>query len=178
MRRLVLVRHVPVVRAAGVHARAWPASEEGLRLAAELARSPALAGAALVATSPEPKARATAEPIAASAGAPLRVDERLAEVDRGDQELLPRQEYVALASAYLSGVAVGWEPAPVARRRFAAAVAELAEQTDGDLVVVAHGLVLSLYLGLDPEEWAAMPLPAVAVVDGDSRTTFRAVDEL
>lgn len=174
----MLVRHVPVVPTAGAPAPEWSPSAEGLRLAAELAGAPVFAGAQLVATSPEPKARATAGPIAAAAGAPLHVDERLAEVDRGDLELLPRREYVALASAYLNGVNVGWEPAPVARRRFAAAVGELAEGVDGDLVVVAHGLVLALYLAIVAAEWEAMPLPAVAVVEGDARTTFRAVDEL
>jgi probable phosphoglycerate mutase len=178
VRRLLLVRHVPVVPRAALHARTWEPSEEGLRLAGELARAPLFTDAERVAASPEPKARATAGPIAAAAGVPLHVDERLAEVDRGEQELLPPAGYAALASAYLGGVDVGWEPAPVARRRFAAAVAELADGVAGDLVVVAHGLVLALYLALEPAEWEAMPLPAVCVVEDGVRTTFRAVEEL
>ena len=39
----------------------------------------------------------------------------------------------------------------------------------GDVAVVSHGLALSLFLGLDPEAWRQIPLPALAIVEPETR---------
>jgi broad specificity phosphatase PhoE len=109
---------------------------------------------------------ATAEPIAAAAGLPLRVEGDLREVRRTNQRVLPREEYVALVARFLTGADVeGWESAQVARARFSACVERLARDADGPLAVVTHGLVLSLHLGYDLEKWLALRLPDVVETD-------------
>ena len=63
-------------------------------------------------------------------------------------------DYGAVAAEYLAGdTSRGWEPRNVVRAQFAAAVAEARETAGGrDILVVNHGLTLSLYLdGPQPE---------------------------
>jgi broad specificity phosphatase PhoE len=83
-------------------------------------------------------------------------------VRRTRQPILPRAGYVALVGRYLAGEPIdGWEPAAEARARFAACARALAGDARGPLALVTHGLVLSLHLGLSPEEWEALRLPDV-----------------
>jgi broad specificity phosphatase PhoE len=152
----------------------WPLTPAGRAAARRLARLPLFRDVSLVATSPEPKARDTAAPIAARAGLPLRQEDDLREVDRGRTPILARAEYVDLVRRYLTGERVeGWEPPDVAHGRFARCVDRLVAESAGPLAVVSHGLVLSLWLGLSPEEWERIPLPAVAVADAETRRLAR-----
>ena len=163
--RLYLVRHAAVVLDVDRPAPEWRLTEAGREAAAELARSRSWDGVVLVATSPEPKARDTATPIAAAVGIPLRVEPGLREVERGSQPVLEREEYVALVERYLRGEPVeGWEPAAEASARFTAAVEGLLAEATGDVVAVTHGLVIALYLGLDRAAWANLALPDVLEV--------------
>jgi broad specificity phosphatase PhoE len=75
-----------------------------------------------------------------------------------------------VAELYLIRHVEVWEPAAEARARFAASVRALAGEARGPLALVTHGLVLSLYLGLSPEEWEALRLPDVRAVDVSRRT--------
>ena len=123
----------------------------------------------LIASSPEPKAVDTATPIARALDVELRVEDDLREARRPGQ-VTARAEYVRLASAYLRGEHVaGWEPAAEVRARVSNCIERLVAATPGDVAVVSHGLALSLFLGLAPEEWERIRLPAVAVVDPKSR---------
>lgn len=128
-----------------------------------------------VASSPERKAVDTAQPIAAAAGPDVEVVDDLREANRGATPVMPATRYRELVTAYLSSRPVeGWEPAGDVRARVAAAIARLRREDEGrPLVVVSHGLALSLYLDLTPAEWSAIPLPAVAV-DGPP---FLSLDE-
>ena len=124
-------------------------------------------------TSPEPKARATAEPIAAAAGVELRVDRDLREAERGAAPVDDRAAFVARVDAWLGGTRVpGWEERDLASARIVGCIERLLAASSGDLALVSHGTVLSLYLSwlrgqerVDLREWEAIPLPAVAVVD-------------
>jgi broad specificity phosphatase PhoE len=151
---LLFVRHAQVVLRRDVPASTWELSDDGRAAAEELAlRLPA---APRVVTSPEPKALATAEPIARANGVEVVVDERLREVERWPN-LPSYEEHVAAVARYLAGEPVdGWEPREQADRRFREAVAGL-----DDAVVVTHGTVLALFLGLDLASWRAMRLPEV-----------------
>jgi broad specificity phosphatase PhoE len=52
-----------------------------------------------------------------------------------------------MAVGYLEGEKLeGWEPASEVRKRFTAAVSDVAAAADGDVCVVDHGLALTLYL--------------------------------
>jgi broad specificity phosphatase PhoE len=146
------VRHAQVVLDLGRPSSAWTLSAAGLESAERLASS--LGPVPRVLSSPEPKAVATAQPIARCSGVEVELDGRLREVDRSSN--LPDAEaHRAAVSAYLGGAAVdGWEDAGSARARFAAAL-------DGvdDAVVFTHATVLSLFLGFDREAWARIGLP-------------------
>lgn len=167
---LYLVRHTAVELVDGVPPPDWPVTEEGRRAAERLARDPAWRGLALVATSPEAKAVATAEPIARAAELAPHLDADLREVARHGTPVLPRARYADLVSRYLAGEPFeGWEPQEHARRRMSAAL-DRAAASPGPAAVVTHGLVLALVLGLSPEEWEALPLPGVVrVIEWEGR---------
>jgi len=182
IRRLYLIRHAAVELEEGVPAPEWQLTPAGRAAAGRLARSQAWRELTLIATSPEPKARGTAEPIATAAGLELREEPDLREVSRERTPILARADYVALVERYLAGDAVaGWESGQLARRRVASCIARLVRDAAGPCAVVSHGLVLSLYLGLAVADWQAITLPAVAVVDADTDTLlqpFASVEEL
>jgi broad specificity phosphatase PhoE len=163
---LHLVRHTAVELVDGVPPPDWPVTEEGRRAAERLARDPVWRELALVATSPEAKAVATAEPIARAAELAPRVIADLREVARHGTPVLPRAQYVDLVARYLAGEPFEgwWEPREHARLRAVAALDRVAAASPGPAAVVTHGLLLSLVLGLDLEEWAALPLPGVVRV--------------
>jgi broad specificity phosphatase PhoE len=163
--RLYLIRHVEVALRAGTPPEEWLPTPAGLEAAERLALESFAPGLTLVASSPEPKAVATARPLSAATGAELRVEDDLREARRPGTPILERDAYVALVARYLAGEEVpGWEPAAAARARFAACVERVAAGGRGPLAVVTHGLVLSLYLGYGVEEWRALRLPDVRAV--------------
>ena len=164
--RLILVRHAQVDPRADVAPHEWQLSERGRRDAEALARWPGWNGVTVVASSSEPKAVETATPIAAAAGVELPVEDDLREVRRGS-ELLSHEAHVARVSAYLEGASVrGWEPWEQARRRITACIDRLVADAVGDVAVISHGVVLSVFLGLSAQEWERIPFPAIAVLQG------------
>ena len=172
MNRLYLVRHADVVVSEDVPAREWPLSEPGRRAAERLGTSPLWCDIALVATGPEPKMVATAEPIAAAAGIAPRRETDLREVDRAATWTVGADRYRGLVRRFFAGDHLpGWEERDAARARVAGCVERLLEATPGPLVVVSGGLALTLYVtslaGAPPatQVWTGIPLPAVAVVD-------------
>ncbi|MBA2297458.1 MAG: histidine phosphatase family protein [Actinobacteria bacterium] len=177
MRRLVLVRHAPVRLDPETPPRLWELTDEGRAAAERLARLDVFRGVEALVTSPEPKARATAAPIAVTGGYELRVDHGLREAERGAAPVDDRDGFVAQVDAWYGGTPVpGWEERDVAAARIVGAVARLRDELRGDLVLVSHGTVLSLYLAwllgrerVDLAEWEAIPLPAFVVVDPVAR---------
>ncbi len=142
---LILIRHAMSEVRPGVASRLWgitaAAREDCVLLAHALPEglSPA------VWCSDEPKARQTAEVIALRRGLSVEVDARFGEVDR---PTIWDDDYRALAARYLAtGAGEGWEPRDHVVERFSVAIAEArAAHATGTLVVVNHGLALSLYL--------------------------------
>jgi broad specificity phosphatase PhoE len=178
VRRLVLVRHAQVRLDPELPPQRWELTADGRADAERLARLDVFDGIAAVVTSPEPKARATAEPIAAATGVELRLDPDLREAERGAAPVDDRAAFVARVDAWLGGSRVpGWEERDLAAARIVACIERLLPASRGDLALVSHGTVLSLYLSwlrgqerVDLDEWAAISLPAVAVVDPSART--------
>jgi broad specificity phosphatase PhoE len=172
---LYLVRHAEVLLRGDVPMTEWQLSPAGEEQARGLARSPVWSDLALIASSAEAKAVATAEPIAEATALELRIEPGLHEVDRGATPLVTREEYDAMVAAHFASPAEsvgGWETAHAARERVVACIDRLAADAHGPACVVSHGLVLSHYLAhlrgpAAPvfEEWRAIPLPAVAVVE-------------
>ena len=161
---LLLVRHsVPTVDR-GRAAEEWRLSEEGRRRCGPLGERLAAYEPQLLLSSPEPKARETAELVAPPLGLEVQVDERLRETARRTVGWLEREKLqhgIAQLFARPDEVVYGEESANDALARFAAAVDGLE-----DAVVVSHGTVISLYAaartGRDAYElWRGLELPDV-----------------
>lgn len=149
----------------GVAASQWGLSESAGEDCVLLAH--ALPGeiAASVLTSTEKKAEQTAAIIAMRRGLARTLDPRVGEVDRPPEWV---EDHRALAAAYLGGVPhPGWEPRADVLKRFAAAVGDalvMEYENESDIVVVNHGMALSLYLAfVAPIEivpfWTALTFP-------------------
>lgn len=175
MSLLYLVRHAEVLLRGDQPMTEWQLSPTGEQQARDLGHAPAWGGLTLIASSPEAKAIATAKPTAEAAKLELRIEPGLHEVDRGETPLVTRQEYDAHVAAHFASPdesVSGWETAASARARAVECIDRLKADAPGSLCVVSHGLVLSHYLadlhGLPApnlQEWRAIPLPGIAVVD-------------
>ena len=176
MSLVYLVRHAHVDVRSDVPAHEWRLSEAGRRDAERLGSAPAWREVALVATGPEPKMIATAEPIAAASGAVPTPEPDLREVDRAATWTAGADRYRALVRRFFAGEDLpGWETRDAARARVVARIERLLVATAGPLVVVSGGLALTLYVSSLPgtgdpfELWTEISLPAVGVVDPAAR---------
>lgn len=163
MTEIHLIRHAHTEPRADVPSPEWGLTAEGREAARVLALRDQWLELTLVASSQEPKARATAEPIAVAAALDLRIERDLREAGRPWVD----GDYAAIARRYLAGEETpGWEPADEVRERMQRAVRVLSVEAGGPLAIVSHGLALSLLLDLPPDEWQAMPFgEVVAVLD-------------
>jgi broad specificity phosphatase PhoE len=165
------VRHAMAVVDESVHPVDWTLDDAGRAAAAELAdRLEVPHRIAVLVSSTEPKAAETAAAIADRWGAQVRTDDRLREARR--PWIGPG--YRAMAYAYLRGEPHdGWEPhAEVAARVGAVVDDATAAAGSGPVVVVTHGLALSLHLRarLGPEFdaesfWRSLGFPDAWVLD-------------
>lgn len=175
---LFLVRHAPVEMNLAIAAEHWTLSTEGRELAKRLAALPILANLQAVWSSPEPKAQATAQPLVDRHSAAFLIHPDLAELQRGPSNLPDQAAYetaVRQAFANPETSCCGWERAGAAQRRIVAAASEIAAQAGRPTAIVSHGLVLSLLVAylrrathVNIDEWRALPLPALAVMDCDT----------
>ncbi len=165
---MLLVRHsLPEVDPARP-AEEWPLSEEGRRRCGPLAARLAELGPTGILSSTEPKARETAELIAAELGLEVQESAGLRETARRTVPWLESEELRRAVRELFerpNEVVYGEESAAQALARFSAAVEGLDEQT----VVVSHGTVISLYAaartGRDAFElWSGLELPDLVVV--------------
>jgi broad specificity phosphatase PhoE len=173
-RTLVLVRHSLPEFVTGVPASQWRLSDEGRRRCKKLAERLAAYDLAAVVTSEEPKAAETGQIVARILGLPvetapgLHEHERAIVRDLGSQEAFQAQ--VTRFFEHPGELVLGYETADEAHGRFAAAVARILEQyPEGNLAIVSHGTVLTLFAaranGLDPIPfWKSLGLPAFAVL--------------
>ncbi len=171
MSGIVLVRHAMPNVQRGVASRLWGLSEATREDCVLLAHALAQPVSAIW-SSDEPKALQTAEVIALRLGLPVEVSHSFAEVDR--PEIWDR-DYREVAAAYLRGaVEPGWETPAAVIRRFSEGVERAKPDESGDLVIVNHGLAMTLWLStradLDAEPWwRALTLPDAWRFDPASR---------
>ena len=167
MRSLVLVRHsTPEIRR-DIPAAEWRLSTEGVARARAIADRLPVANAACVFTSCEPKAIETAQAIAAKLGLAVEQVPNLHEHQRPAAQMLPREEFdeaIRDLFARPGELVFGAETADQARRRFTMAVMRLLARAAGDVVVVTHGTVMSLFVaeatGLEPFAfWKRQQMP-------------------
>ena len=150
-RLLVLVKHAQPVLDGEAPPREWRLSAEGEAQSAQLAeRLKAFLPLALV-SSPEPKATATAAIVSAALGVPHEVRNGLEEFDRPAMPILPPEEHDRVNAALFAQRSVpvlGRESADAALARFEAAIDGALAATDqrSNLVVIAHGTVIALFV--------------------------------
>ena len=170
-RRLLLIRHsVPAVDPA-VPASKWRLTDEGRERAAAFAARLQGYDVRFIASSREPKASETASILAERLGVPWAVEEGLHEHERTRVGWLGREEMDRRVAALLERPdepGFGDETGRQARTRFGAAVARvLAEHAEGDVAVVAHGTVITLYA--QPREpftfWRGLKMPDLVEMD-------------
>jgi broad specificity phosphatase PhoE len=173
-RKLVLVRHSLPEFITGVPASHWQLSDEGRRRGQRLADRLAAYDLAAVITSTEPKAVETGQIVADPLDLSLETAPGLHEHERGvvsstgDREAFQAQ--VSLLFERPDELILGTETADQAHARFAGAVAAVIERhPQGNLAIVAHGTVMTLFIaratGLDPVPfWTSLGLPAFAVL--------------
>jgi len=172
---LILVRHAHVAVDPTIPSREWRLSAEGRAATAVLATDPALAGVAVVASSPERKAMSTAEMLAA--GRPIVPVPDLRELDRRSLGWVgDGADYEAMVDEIFrrpDESVRGCEPATAAQMRVIKAIDDLVAAHHGEkVVVVSHGLVLSLYVAhlngadqLPIDIWRHIAFPDLALVD-------------
>jgi broad specificity phosphatase PhoE len=176
-RHLILVKHSAPTVVPGVPPSQWVLSDEGRRrctvLAARLAR---VVAPGMIAASDEAKARETAELVAAQFGFTdaLRLDHDLREHERRPADFFPSQAAFEAAVQDLfarpDDLVFGQETARAASDRFDTALRRLlAESPRGDVIVIAHGTVITLFVaaqsGLAPFPlWQSLQLPSYVVL--------------
>jgi broad specificity phosphatase PhoE len=171
VKRLILIRHsVPDIRR-DTPAAQWRLSADGVTKARALARS-LEPTAVRVFTSVEPKAVETARALADEWGLETEEAAGLHEHERPHAQMLTREEFERRVRELFSRpaeVVFGAESADEARRRFTMAVMRLIARTDGDVVVVTHGTVLTLFVaettGVEPFAfWKKLSMPCAVVL--------------
>ncbi len=134
----------------GVSSTLWELGQAALEDCVLLAHALPQGLAPTVFTSDQPKVKQTAGVLALRCGLEVLEDERLREVEQGPGWI---DDYRAAAASYLrygsSGETADWEPRERVVERFAAGVdAGIAAHSgsDGDVLIVNHGLAMSLWL--------------------------------
>jgi broad specificity phosphatase PhoE len=147
---LVLVKHALPVLDPSRAAREWRLGKAGELQSKRLARRlRAFAPLRLVA-SPEPKAWATGELVAAELGLRVSLAEGAHEFDRPVLPLMSKADYEHENAPIFSDLerpVLGMESGRAALERFSAAIlVELAQTAGQNLVFIAHGTVISLFV--------------------------------
>lgn len=185
--RLILVKHALPILDAVRPPREWPLAPDGKRQSKRLAAALRRFAPLRVVSSPEPKALATAEIVAAEFGLAVTVGGGLREIDRRALPIVTAAEHQRLNADVFTDVerpVVGSESARDARDRFAEAVSkELQRTKEGSLVVVAHGTVIALLVSahnpIDAFDlWTRLQCPSFVVLDAQSLALLEVVAEL
>lgn len=173
---LILVKHALPTIVPGTPPAQWSLADEGRASCATLATHLRRYYPAQIAASDEPKAAETAQLLAAALGhaAPIRQDHDLREHERRPEDFFDSttafHNAVRRFFAQPDALIFGGETATAAGTRFAAAIArQLAAAPGGNLIVVAHGTVISLFAaahtGLSPFPlWQSLGLPSYVIL--------------
>lgn len=161
---VLLIRHA---RAAGQDPDA-PLTPEGEAQAAELANTLAGVGVTRIVSSPWRRAVDTAWPLARRLGLTVEPDGRLTERVLSGRDLPDWRTHLQASFGDADLALPGGESGARARARILAALAE-ARDPHGLSVVVTHGNLLALALGLDHAGWAGLRNPDVWRLDGEGR---------
>jgi broad specificity phosphatase PhoE len=168
-RTLILVKHAMPVVEPHTPPSSWRLSEEGRQQSLVLAERLEDYALERVITSEEPKAAETAKIVAERLGLAWSVAPGLHEHDRTDADFGTQNEFESVARTFFENpgsLVWGSETAEQASARFTSGVrAVLEEHPEGNLALVAHGTVITLFLthheDFDPHGfWCSLGLPS------------------
>ena len=184
MRKLILVRHSLPVISSEQPASQWQLSEEGRRRCERLGELLAPHRPGAIFTSTEPKAIETGQIVGKQLGIPVEAALDLHEHERpgtGVSTVEQFQAKVARLLQYPGESVFGAETGDEARERFSAAVDNVMRQhPDGNLSIVSHGTVITLFVaraaGIEPVPfWKELGLPAFVVLSYPSLVLLEVV---
>jgi broad specificity phosphatase PhoE len=185
MKYLILVKHsLPEIKE-DIPAHKWILSEEGRTRARALAEKLIPYQPEIVVASVEPKARETASILAGNLRLAFQEVADLHEHDRSGVPYHSKDEFQNLVQklfARPTQLIFGNETADAALGRFRQAVDfVLSSYREKNVVVVAHGTVISLYVawltGCDGYNlWQELGLPSFVVLDIQSKTLIETVN--
>lgn len=148
MPTLLFITHPEVVVNPDIPIERWHLSASGTDRMRAFSRSPTTSNVRAIWSSTETKAIEAAGILAGALGQGVRVSKDLGENDRSATGFLPPAEFESVADAFFANPnssVRGWERAIDAQARVQRAVLEIvAEHTEGDLAIVAHGAVGTL----------------------------------
>lgn len=187
-RYLILVKHAPPAIDPSRPPGAWPLAPDGPARAMALAESLRTYHPASLVSSEERKARETAAAIAGCLGLAWETAKDLHEHVRDNLPLLEREEFEDRVGRFFAEpdrLVFGRETAGQALDRFAAAVhRELDKRPAGNICLVAHGTVITLFLAQyagikEPFAfWRRLGLPSFAVVALPGYELVRVVEQV
>jgi broad specificity phosphatase PhoE len=173
MRKLILVRHSQSRQDPSRPASQWELTEEGRRRCTALAEQLATYRVDLVVTSHERKAIETGSLAAARLGVPVEVAASLHEHERERAAFVPAADFEHMVANFFARpdkLVFGEETARQAGDRFDRAVRSVLEQhAAGNVAIVAHGTVMSLFIArynqVDAAQfWQRLGMPAAVVL--------------
>jgi len=168
-RTLILIKHAMPALEPDVPSRDWHLSDVGRARCIPLAARLAAYTPTIIAASAEPKATETGRIVAERLAAPIEIVADLHENDRTSLGWLDSDELEVTIARFFAEPdrrIMGNETADEADARFAAAVADVcARHPQGNIVVVAHGTVITLFVarraGREPFPfWNQLGLPS------------------
>jgi broad specificity phosphatase PhoE len=174
MPTLILIRHGRPQIDPFMPAREWALSEEGRRLCRPLADKLALYEPDVIVSSTEPKAVETARIVAEHLSRPFEVVEGLHEHDRSNVPFYAPQVFEQRVASFFqqsTELVFGRETAAQARERFSHAMKGVLEKyADGNVAVVAHGTVITLFVAAHVEIepfafWKGLGIPSLVVME-------------
>jgi broad specificity phosphatase PhoE len=174
MRQVILVKHASPMVVPGKSSDQWPLSSAGKEAAGRLVDKLTGYGATAVVSSTEPKAAETARIVAEGLDLPAETYAGLHEHERRTVPHLKTSDFLSLMAQVFrrkEEVVLGEESAAAALTRFRKALEGVcARHAEGNLIIVAHGTVIALFLevigGVEGYKvWREMGLPSYAVVE-------------
>ncbi|MCG8349723.1 MAG: phosphoglycerate mutase family protein [Chloroflexales bacterium] len=174
MSKLILIKHSLPLIDPNAPAAEWELSVEGVRRCARLADALTAYLPAVLVSSPKPKAHATAANLAERLNLSVTTVAGLGEQHRRTAPFLTDAAFCAAMQTFFAlpdELVFGEETADAAYTCFAAALESLLEHYPQDnLLVVAHGTVISLYVSRRTHGeafalWRQLGLPSFIVLD-------------
>ena len=187
MAKLILIKHALPKIEPTIPSWEWPLSDQGRSDCGILASCLRGYNPAVLICSMEPKAQETARLVAALLGKPQQAAEGLQENDRQGFPHLPTTEWKEAFRrffAHPNQCVIGRETAEAARKRFTESLQiVLREQTDGDVAVVSHGTVITLFVAFANNQeafplWERLKCPSFIVLDRYTLQVEKVVDDV